>query len=83
MLSALTGQPAGLLRLRSVSREIDRLALGVGRLIAGHREDLARSRASLRNEDPAIGELSHRLAHYRKLGADLDAEAERVLADRR
>ena len=88
-LSTLTGQPAGLLRLRSISREVDRLALEVARSIAGYREDLVRSRASRWKGDLAIGELSHRLAHYRKLGVRLDAEAEaeaeaeRVFADRR
>lgn len=82
LLSRVAGQPASLLRLRSITREVDRLALGVGRLVAAYREDLARCRAA-RDEDPAIEELSHRLAHYRKVGVGVSEEIDRLFAGRR
>jgi hypothetical protein len=71
VLCAMTGQPADLLRLRAISREIDRLVLGVSRVIAIRGEDLRRSPASSRNPSSAMDELSERLRRYRTLGIRL------------
>ena len=71
VLGAMTGEPADLLRLRAISREIDRLVLGVGRVIAARGEDLRRCPASSRTPGPAMDELSERLHRYRMLGIRL------------
>lgn len=71
VLGAITGQPADLLRLRAISREIDRLVLGVGRVIAARGEDLRRSPASSEPPGPTTDELSDRLRRYRMLGIRL------------
>jgi hypothetical protein len=71
LLAARAGEPPDLLRLQALSREIDRVVLGVGRSIASHREDLRRVSASCGSAHPAIDELSDWLTRYRMLGLRL------------
>lgn len=71
VLCTMTGQPADLLRLRASSREIDRLVLGVGRVLAARVEDLRRSPASSGPSGQAMDELSELLHRYRMLGLRL------------
>lgn len=70
LLAALAGEPASTLRLRAISRDIDRLVLSVGQSIARRRERLLAS-CDCQQERSAMDELSRRLAFYRHLGMSL------------
>lgn len=71
LLSARSGEPPDLLRLRAISREIDRMALAVGRSISARGEHLRLSPVPSRTEGAASDELSDRLVRYRMLGLRL------------
>jgi hypothetical protein len=71
LLGARTREPPDLLRLRAISREIDRIALAVGRSISARGEDLRLSPAPFRTQCSASDELSDRLVRYRMLGLRL------------
>lgn len=70
LLAALAGEPVGLLRERSISREIDRAALSALRSIASHRQGLPGS-TCLDRDCLALDELTLSLARYRALGLSL------------
>jgi hypothetical protein len=71
LLSVRTGEPAERLRLRAISREIDRTALALGRSLAAHGEDVRLCPAPSRTDGPASIELCGRLIRYRMLGLRL------------
>lgn len=71
LLATLTGEAAHLPRQRSISRQIDRAALDVGRSIASHRAGLPASRTGGQRHSAALQTLSRCLANYRKLGVSL------------
>ncbi len=70
LLTALAEEPANALRLRAISRDVDRLALNLGRSIARRRERVLAS-CDCQRERSAMDELSRRLASYRRLGMSL------------
>jgi hypothetical protein len=71
LLCSRMGEPPDLLRLRAISREIDRMALALGRSLAAQGQELRLSPSPLRIDGPAGDELSDRLARYRTLGLHL------------
>lgn len=72
LLAALVGEPIEFLRQRAVNREIDRMALNLGRSIASRRERLTTPSLPCSQEDRlALDQLSRRLGNYRDLGLRL------------
>lgn len=71
LLAAFTGEPAGLLRTRAISREIDRLALILGRSLASERETSSQRHRAGHFESLAMLDLYRRLASYREFGLRL------------
>lgn len=68
LLEVLAGEPADLLRLRALSREVDRAALRITRCIANRREVALGYRDSSQAKCLSVSETCRCLADYREVG---------------